>query len=177
MPAVSWSEDRVSELEKWVATGATATMIGHHMRCTRNAVLAQCNRRGLRLENRPGPKPGSATVHVPKSRKPATPAKFPPVSRSSSFNPVSGGVILPARSPKPEIIATATASLTELDKHRCHWPIGDPQDAMFGYCGRPSSGRYCDAHERVGVSQADVSARARMDRDFEKLVKWAVSAR
>lgn len=61
----------------------------------------------------------------------------------------------------------------DLDKHRCHWPIGDPAESDFGYCGRPSAGRYCEAHARIGVSQVDVSARARMDRDFDKLVKWA----
>lgn len=176
MPAKPWPEDRVSELEKWVATGATATMIGQHMRCTRNTILAQCHRRGLKLENRPGPKPGAATTHVPKAAK--VKAEPAPVSRTmSTFNPPSGGVIVRARAPRPEIITDPTASLVDLHTRNCHWPIGDPSEPGFGFCGRPATRIYCADHERVGVSQADVSARARMDRDFAKLVKWAATAR
>ena len=39
-----------------------------------------------------------------------------------------------------------TATLTS---RTCKWPIGDPTDQDFHYCGRrPQSGRpYCDAHE------------------------------
>ena len=36
-----------------------------------------------------------------------------------------------------------------LNSRTCKWPIGDPTDQDFHYCGRrPESGRpYCDAHE------------------------------
>src|ERR1700681_501111 len=36
-----------------------------------------------------------------------------------------------------------------LNSRTCKWPIGDPTDRNFHYCGRrPESGRpYCDAHE------------------------------
>ena len=36
-----------------------------------------------------------------------------------------------------------------LNTRTCKWPIGDPTDRNFHYCGRrPESGRpYCDAHE------------------------------
>jgi GcrA cell cycle regulator len=36
-----------------------------------------------------------------------------------------------------------------LNSRTCKWPIGDPTDRNFHYCGRrPGSGRpYCDAHE------------------------------
>jgi GcrA cell cycle regulator len=36
-----------------------------------------------------------------------------------------------------------------LTSRTCKWPIGDPTDRNFHYCGRrPGSGRpYCDAHE------------------------------
>jgi GcrA cell cycle regulator len=36
-----------------------------------------------------------------------------------------------------------------LNSRTCKWPIGDPTDQGFHYCGRrPESGRpYCDAHE------------------------------
>ena len=43
----------------------------------------------------------------------------------------------------PEIL-----QLEELTYHNCHWPIGDPRDPEFGFCGKdvaPNS-RYCQRH-------------------------------
>ena len=36
-----------------------------------------------------------------------------------------------------------------LNSRTCKWPIGDPTDRNFHYCGRrpESGGPYCDAHE------------------------------
>ena len=71
------------------------------------------------------------------------------------------GVELPARwsPPVPTMSATEVPALKRADgnfvttltlnSRTCKWPIGDPTDQDFHYCGRrPQSGRpYCDAHE------------------------------
>ena len=68
------------------------------------------------------------------------------------------GVELPARwSPAPpasELPALKRAdgnfvTTLTLNSRTCKWPIGDPTDQDFHYCGRrPQSGRpYCDVHE------------------------------
>jgi GcrA cell cycle regulator len=41
--------------------------------------------------------------------------------------------------------------MRQLGAHACKWPIGDPKEDSFSFCGRPAEGRYCTAHERVGV--------------------------
>jgi len=53
---------------------------------------------------------------------------------------------MPPRLLEPE--AAPTATIMTLAHHACRWPIGDPQDAAFGYCGR-SRGQhasYCEDH-------------------------------
>ena len=37
-----------------------------------------------------------------------------------------------------------------LSTETCRWPIGDPTESDFHYCGQKpgSNGPYCDAHER-----------------------------
>lgn len=46
--------------------------------------------------------------------------------------------------------------LIELGKDSCHWPLGDPLEAGFGFCGCPApEGRpYCPTHARVAVTGA-----------------------
>ncbi len=42
-------------------------------------------------------------------------------------------------------------SLTDLDNHTCRWPIGDPKDENFHFCGRKVriGQTYCDEHSLV----------------------------
>jgi len=51
----------------------------------------------------------------------------------------------PARTlPNGKFVTTLT-----LSSRTCRWPIGDPKEMDFHYCGqRPASGgKYCDSHE------------------------------
>ncbi len=42
-------------------------------------------------------------------------------------------------------------SLTELDNHTCRWPLGDPKDPDFHFCGRKvkTGQTYCEEHSAV----------------------------
>jgi hypothetical protein len=45
-----------------------------------------------------------------------------------------------------------TASLLSLADDGCRWPIGDPGEADFGFCGRArcASSSYCEGHAATG---------------------------
>lgn len=47
-------------------------------------------------------------------------------------------------------------SLIDLARACCAWPIGDPKDADFRFCGTPSEGRspYCLAHRQKAYTIA-----------------------
>jgi hypothetical protein len=53
---------------------------------------------------------------------------------------------VPLRKPAFDVVATAT--IHTLAEHGCRWPIGEPNEDDFGFCGRHRSGHpsYCDGH-------------------------------
>jgi len=52
---------------------------------------------------------------------------------------------------EPPIIRHPLAKLTG---RMCHWPIGDPREPDFAYCGEPKdpAGPYCKKHAAMSVS-------------------------
>ncbi len=59
-----------------------------------------------------------------------------------------------AKSINPETESAAGKkhiSLTELDNHTCRWPIGDPKDENFHFCGRKIrlGQTYCEEHAAI----------------------------
>lgn len=67
---------------------------------------------------------------------------------------------------------TATATLTTLGAYGCKWPIGDPRDADFGFCGRAREHHaYCEAHRAVAY-QAVPEAKAKA-RGLKRLLRVA----
>ncbi|PZR35510.1 GcrA family cell cycle regulator [Caulobacter segnis] len=54
--------------------------------------------------------------------------------------------------PAPVDLIGLVVDLAVLPRQACRWPIGDPKDAAFAWCGRPApmtpAGRspYCEGH-------------------------------
>ena len=48
--------------------------------------------------------------------------------------------------------------LVELDSHTCRWPIGDPRDDDFCFCGKKvhAGQTYCDEHSQVAYVKAGI---------------------
>lgn len=51
---------------------------------------------------------------------------------------------------------TSNIKLIELDSHTCRWPIGDPRDEDFCFCGKKvrAGQTYCDEHSQVAYVKA-----------------------
>ena len=136
-----WTEIRSSDLKKMWLEGQSASQIARKLGgVSRNAVIGKVHRMGLAGRDRPTPPRavgrtnrrtfgGGQETSIPRNR----PAFFL-------------GAPAPALLLGPE--PTATATIMTLVRDACRWPIGDPKDATFGYCGR-SRGQhasYCDHH-------------------------------
>lgn len=53
------------------------------------------------------------------------------------------------RSQRRSLTGAADSEYPELKQNECKWPIGDPLDRAFFFCGAPTSGdNYCTAHDR-----------------------------
>jgi GcrA cell cycle regulator len=53
-----------------------------------------------------------------------------------------------------------TASVLSLNESMCKYPIGDPTDASFAFCGRGSAGGpYCADHARLAYQPSQAKKR------------------
>lgn len=141
---MSWTEERVSTLKTLWAEGLSAAQIAKQLGgVTRNAVIGKVHRLGLAgraTPSRPAKRP-------PRAQRPRTIASPAPRPRPPApALPVSAAPSLEALRREDGSVATVLT----INDRVCKWPIGDPSDASFAFCGRPScSGPYCQDHARV----------------------------
>jgi GcrA cell cycle regulator len=176
---VSWTDERIATLKKMWLQGKSASEIAEKLGgVTRNAVIGKAHR--LNLSGRPSPIKKVTTTAAKKPSAAAAPAKKPvaPAAKPSpapkAAAPVAKQVSAPKPAPQrvpsgngpgkpPEIVqlaalANATSrpdgkliSILELSEKNCRWPVGDPRDTGFGYCGNDSYGShpYCAEHVAI----------------------------
>ena len=177
---MSWTDERVELLKKLWMEGLSASQIANELGegVTRNAVIGKVHR--LKLSARA--KPASST------QRPRT-ASRPTVRRSSPSGgggasaikrrtmhtaPVMGATALKpsedyAVEMEPELAEVhelfipegERLSLLELNENTCKWPIGDPLNPDFHFCGRTTKDEhpYCEFHARRAYHQVDKKRR------------------
>jgi GcrA cell cycle regulator len=151
---MGWTEERVETLKKLWTEGLSASQIAKQLGgVTRNAVIGKVHRLGLA---------GRAT--------PSRPAKRPrPAARPRIVSSVGGLgqrprvphapylALVPQLEPLKADDGSVTTVLT-LTESVCKWPIGDPGDATFAFCGRGVSEgekhRYCADHAQLAFQPA-----------------------
>jgi GcrA cell cycle regulator len=142
--ADQWTDARVSDLKKLWMEGKSASQISRQLGgVSRNAVIGKVHRIGLAGRDRPT---------APRVLGRANRRQFAGAHISSTPRP-RPSTPTPSRVPGPEL--TVTASILSLGGEQCRWPIGDPRDADFGYCGRfrDRHASYCDHHAGVAVAK------------------------
>ena len=78
----------------------------------------------------------------------------------------------PERAPMPRFIEAElapTATIHTLTLSACRWPIGDPHNADFGFCGRDRAGpgSYCQQHAQTAFRRRG-EANPRSDQRLER---------
>lgn len=152
MTQANWTDDRVEQLKALWTDGLSASQIARTIGgVTRNAVIGKVHRLGLT---------GRAAPAQPEHpRLPAAPR----------------AAVRPAAAPQPqteeEPIALDDgnfATVLTITDHMCRWPIGDPSDGEFHFCGRKvkAGSPYCEAHARKAYQPQQP---ARRERDKDKM--------
>ncbi|MDB5431142.1 MAG: GcrA cell cycle regulator [Caulobacter sp.] len=151
---MEWTESRISTLTTLWQAGQSASQVARQLGgISRSAVIGKVHR--LRLSGRALPARPRAVAAPRPSRAVRAPSqakeranRLSTVERSSHVVTLRG--YLPAAAtPRNELAATAT--IMTLGPASCRWPIGDPRDGDFGYCGRPRPPMttYCDCHAQA----------------------------
>ncbi|GIK48012.1 MAG: hypothetical protein BroJett013_07090 [Alphaproteobacteria bacterium] len=144
MSAEDWTEERVNKLKTLWAQGLSCSQIAAQLGggFTRNAVIGKRMRLGLpdrMTAGRSYPARAKRTVKVerPRVAKPKPAPVEPPRPIICDLAP------LVLENGKP-------AGVFDLTDSMCKFPIGDPSDSDFAFCGRESShGPYCKDHARL----------------------------
>jgi len=144
---MDWNADRIETLTRLWREGLSASQVARQMGdLTRSAVIGKVHRLGI--AGRDTPSRPRNTGGRPSTR-PRASAGGQPRRLGQARSPRS---IPPT---KVDFDAPPTATLLTLGEHGCRWPIGDPNDASFGFCGRlkAGSGAYCAGHAPMALSR------------------------
>ena len=134
----TWTQERVAQLQAYVNAGLTCSQIADEIGVTRNAVIGKIHRLGLspgRTAGRP------ARDRPPRDRRP----------RLFTQRPLLRLVYAQAPAVETPIESAQRCSLLELAHGKCRWPINDPGNADFAFCGNDSipALSYCAGHARM----------------------------
>ena len=156
---MSWTDERVEALKKLWAEGLSASQIASRLgEVTRNAVIGKVHRLGLS---------GRTTTSRVKSVRPRRAVARTKRQRLLRFAPQSPGRELFANMPEPDLAVfreveelvipvAERKSIQSLVESSCRWPIGDPQQEDFHFCGhdRMTGLPYCEFHARRAFQPA-----------------------
>lgn len=159
----SWSEDRVALLMKLHDEGLSSSQIANRMGgLSRSAVIGKIHRLGIARHQAPKPKKMASHInrHIIRANK--TPHTHAAVGNGASYQyGKQFGALPPSAAIKRDpdglpwceiyIEPKDRKSIIELDERDCRWPIGDPRDETFHFCGRErfEGTSYCAHHAQV----------------------------
>ena len=149
---MNWTDERVEKLKRLWAEGLSASQIAAQLGgVSRNAVIGKVHRLGLSGRAK-SPAPAAA-----RPRKEEVPRVAPaPVTHGALALAMD---VRPAPMPAPrvaveEVVIPISERVTIMDLREamCRWPMGDPTNTDFCYCGAKmqiGAGPYCQAHARI----------------------------
>jgi len=182
---MAWTDERVETLKKLWADGLSASQIAKHLGgVTRNAVIGKVHRLGLSgraAPSRPARRP-AARPAAPRQAKPAL------AKAASEAKPAAASAPAPVREAQPAALTAPAeakrlpsgeyATVLTLREGMCKWPIGDPADTEFRFCGRRSGlgTAYCEAHAQLAYQPQNKRKRKPAD-DARAVLDGLQSAR
>jgi len=151
---MSWTDDRVELLRKLWAEGLSASQIAAELGgVTRNAVIGKVHRLGLSGRAKSTSQSSAARQKRASSRSSgynrsgrSSRSNLPATSGSRAGDADKASALVDI--PEPTHLKLSLLKLTE---QTCKWPVGDPQEEDFSFCGNNvrEGAPYCEYHCRV----------------------------
>jgi len=172
---MSWTDERVDRLKKLWADGLSASQIAAELGgVSRNAVIGKVHRLNLPGRAKSGGSVGSRTKRVAAAPRAAGYGARTAAPRAT---PRSNGATALKQDMMTDVLAeidtrpiedvvvpiSRRLSLTELTEKTCKWPIGDPLQEDFHFCGADcdDTSPYCAYHAKLAFQPAAERRRAR----------------
>jgi GcrA cell cycle regulator len=168
---MTWNDERVDVLKKLWSDGLSASQIASRLGgVTRNAVIGKVHRLGLS---------GRATTSRMKSHRPRVRTQTakrlakPRLGEvgNSPFRKLYFADSEPYVPPAEELVIPMCERkyIQTLTESCCRWPIGDPQQPEFHFCGKKKIPGlpYCEVHARRAFQPPQPRRR---DRDFVPMI-------
>lgn len=163
---MGWTEERVERLKQLWMEGLSASQIAAELGgVTRNAVIGKVHRLGLSGRAKP------ARSSAPRARKPrqARPRGEPRYVSVGNTALKADPLLDYDLEPEPAVITeliippAERKSIMQLNEQTCKWPIGDPTEEDFHFCGRhsPVGTPYCEHHARIAYQPLNERRRER----------------
>lgn len=157
---MAWTDDRVAMLRELWSKGLSASQIAVQLGgVSRNAVIGKAHRLGL--ESRPSPIRGGGSGSRSRRNRAINRAIEARALRGTMADEEIGGEpVVPERGEATASQPLARPARPIGDVKDCLWPIGDPGDDSFGFCGQDTvPGRpYCASHCAVAYIRKDRTA-------------------
>lgn len=156
---MSWTDERVTLLRDLWAKGLSASQIAVQLGgVTRNAVIGKAHRLGL--ESRPSPIRGTGNGSRRRNRAIDRALEARALRGTMADEEIGGERILPDPDQRVEAVPAPPLARRGGEVSDCLWPLGDPGDSDFGFCGADTvPGRpYCATHCRVAYIRKDKNA-------------------
>jgi GcrA cell cycle regulator len=158
LDGITWTDERVETLKRLWSDGLSASQIAAELGgITRNAVIGKVHRLGLSGRAK---SPSSA---APRPRKPRSPHMLRVTRPAMRGNTALAHAFDYEVEPEPQFVENVIPlgqrrTLLELNEETCRWPIGDPGNPDFFFCGGQTmtSGPYCGYHSRVAYQPANM---------------------
>lgn len=193
---MSWTDERIGQLKKMWKEGKSAADIAKFLGkgVTRNAVIGKAHRMGLSGRPSPIKKPPAPT-----KKEKTVSKKIVTIPVSSSKKHTGKDAVVNALKANAAIAREAEelkkiekelpqigggVALIDLSERMCKWPIGDPREADFSFCGRGirQGTPYCPEHAAMayqtsarGRAAAAAAAAANDEKEVEVVVEDVVA--
>lgn len=167
---MAWTDERVEILTKLWAEGLSASQIANRLGgVTRNAVIGKVHRLGLSgrttTSRAKAPRQRRRTSSKSTRGGGATLRTHGNVALKAYYDPEADieAETVPAPIQELFIPVSERASILTLKESMCRWPIGDPGEDDFHFCGRSSDQGvpYCDFHARIAYQPVQSRRRSR----------------
>ena len=148
---MSWTYERIEKLKKLWDEGLTASRIAAELgEVTRNAVIGKAHRLGLsgRMTSK-RPKNGISIIRKKKIHSTN-------INKIVEISPVIDEPMNPT-------------SFQDIKDGLCRWPLGEPEDVTFKFCGRNTNEGfvYCTSHHKQAYQPlSKIRERRRIKRKF-----------